>query len=197
MTQIPYKLNKTLAGKIRVKYVCPGCQSALESDLSEAGNSDACPDCGVAFLVPGIEKRQQLQKQLRDQAERRKQLESDAGHQESVAAEPAVNEALTDEQRAEAWDKYLHTPAKIDYPRLTACIILLYIVGVLLGLAGIGGIVLGSLLGSLGGNDNLVGRQFGQVLVCFAVSFFCFLVGQLTHLLIDMRQDVAKLVQKR
>lgn len=77
MRELPYKVHKTRKGKIRVKYDCPSCQTPLENELAEAGIEDSCPDCGTKYLVPGVDKRIQVEDELKRQAQARKKAEAD------------------------------------------------------------------------------------------------------------------------
>lgn len=49
------RVSRTIFGRVRIHYPCPNCSEPLVSPLDDAGNDDACPQCGVAFLVPGAE----------------------------------------------------------------------------------------------------------------------------------------------
>ena len=70
-----FKIYKTIAGKVRVKYNCPHCNEALESELAEAGSKDTCPGCQKPFIVPGEAKRKEFEAQLRKQLEAKKEAE--------------------------------------------------------------------------------------------------------------------------
>lgn len=70
-----FKIYKTIAGKVRVKYNCPSCNEALESELAEAGSKDTCPNCQKPFVVPGEAKRKEFEAQLRQQLEAKKEAE--------------------------------------------------------------------------------------------------------------------------
>ncbi len=84
-----YRLHKTMTGKLRVKYACPHCDEALESELAEAGHKDKCPTCQREYVVPGEEKRKQVEQELRKQAEAKKQAEA-----ERLAQEQADNASV-------------------------------------------------------------------------------------------------------
>ncbi|MEM7454220.1 MAG: hypothetical protein AAF456_07675 [Planctomycetota bacterium] len=49
-----YSVKKSLLGRKRVVYRCPGCDEGLRSPLGQAGQQDYCPYCGVVFVVPGL-----------------------------------------------------------------------------------------------------------------------------------------------
>ncbi len=89
-----YKIHKTLTGKLRVKYPCPHCGDALESELAEAGHKDKCPTCQREYVVPGEDKRKQVEAELRKQAEAKKQAEA-----ERLAKEQAENTARENARR--------------------------------------------------------------------------------------------------
>ncbi|GAB5404565.1 MAG: hypothetical protein Aurels2KO_27960 [Aureliella sp.] len=73
MPELPHKFEKTRRGQIRVKYLCPGCNTKLENELAEAGAQDVCPDCGTRFQVPGIGKRKAVEAELKQKALLRKE----------------------------------------------------------------------------------------------------------------------------
>ncbi len=75
MPEIAHKFEKTRKGQIHVKYQCPGCQTKLENQLAEAGARDACPDCGVGFVVPGLAKRKAVEAELKQKALQRREAE--------------------------------------------------------------------------------------------------------------------------
>ena len=58
-------------GKHSVHYVCPKCGERLKSPLADAGKQDSCPDCRALFVVPGEQKRRQIEEaQLVEKRER-------------------------------------------------------------------------------------------------------------------------------
>lgn len=106
-----YFVTKSLIGTPSVKYNCPGCKVRLTSSLREAGDADACPECGYAFEVPGVKERQRLEQ--RENAEREKR-EAEREHkaaaklqaaQERAAKRAARLEEL-ERQRAEELERY-------------------------------------------------------------------------------------------
>jgi hypothetical protein len=71
-TTTAMQVTKNLFGRYSIKYDCPQCKSRLTSPLNDAGKPDNCPDCGAAFLVPGVDERKKvLAERERKLAERR------------------------------------------------------------------------------------------------------------------------------
>ncbi|KAA5546021.1 hypothetical protein FYK55_03695 [Roseiconus nitratireducens] len=68
-----YQIIKSVTGR-SIKYSCPKCHTVLRSALREAGQSDACPSCGNAFIVPGQKERAEFEA-IRE-AKRREKLEA-------------------------------------------------------------------------------------------------------------------------
>lgn len=72
-SEIPYKLNKTLIGKIQVKYGCPGCCLELENSFLEAGRNDTCPGCNTSYVVPGAAQKREIEQQQAAEKEKKQQ----------------------------------------------------------------------------------------------------------------------------
>ena len=72
-SEIPSKLKKNIFGKTRVVYDCPTCGLELDNTLDEAGNNDTCPGCDASFVVPGVVKRKELERQKTEKAEKKQQ----------------------------------------------------------------------------------------------------------------------------
>lgn len=106
-----YFVTKSLIGTPSVKYNCPGCKVRLTSSLREAGDADACPECGYAFEVPGVKERQRLEQ--RENAEREKreaEREQKAATKLQAAQERAAKRAAEleamERQKADALDRH-------------------------------------------------------------------------------------------
>ena len=59
-----YELKKNLAGAYSVKFKCPKCGIKLSESLKNAGQQDACPECGQKFVIPGAEELSRQRKEL-------------------------------------------------------------------------------------------------------------------------------------
>jgi DNA-directed RNA polymerase subunit RPC12/RpoP len=95
VSEIQYKIHRTVGGAVRLKYLCPKCQEKLESDIEEAGKQDTCPNCSEGFLVPGVAQLQSYQAAL--SREQSKRLESRAKNREALAtAAKAVTQKVAD-----------------------------------------------------------------------------------------------------
>jgi Zn-finger nucleic acid-binding protein len=116
-SEIPHKINKTLLGKLHVKYDCPKCKLELENPLNEAGRSDTCPECGTVFVVPGESAQKEMEQQrllaknaATEEAERNAQikLEREQAKQQSRAEEQRkqqVEQIQREEQRKRQADQ--------------------------------------------------------------------------------------------
>lgn len=78
-----HQIVKNMLGQLSVKYSCPGCQTKLRSPISEAGQSDTCPECNTGYVVPGknerikIEQKQRQAQELAIEEQRKKQAEKE------------------------------------------------------------------------------------------------------------------------
>jgi hypothetical protein len=85
-----YVVRKSLVGKHKVHYRCPSCASELESELSEAGKRDNCPNCSAEFVVPGTLERdvetERRKHEERQKVERRVQAEKELDRAKAAAA---------------------------------------------------------------------------------------------------------------
>lgn len=106
MNDIAYKLKRTLSGKMRVAHECPACHEKIENDLSEAGESDACPACGGILTVPGQLKREQVERKALQAAEKTAEAKAakaaNVGKTSRIAAElDSLADAFTEEAKVE------------------------------------------------------------------------------------------------
>lgn len=232
MPEIPYKLQKTISGKLRVKYECPACKSPLESELAEAGSKDTCPDCQKPFLVPGVKKRLQVEKELAEKLARQKaeheQREARKAEQERIASEQAAvakqqqeaERALHERQQREAEARqaevelnrrrrFTQQSGNTDYPALAyyiealrvsgwACIAF----GILAGLGVFGLTVLNLAAAAREGVDAESSLLFGfvgtlvMVVLGLILGLPMFVTSQLIRMFLDLRRDIAKLVDQ-
>jgi Zn-finger nucleic acid-binding protein len=117
---IPYKVAKSLLGKSVLKFGCPQCGEALESEVLKAGEQDTCPACATVFTVPGLIVRQKYETALAERDAQREQLRREREAKEAVEeaeridrnkraeeARKAELEKLRQEDAAarEAWEK--------------------------------------------------------------------------------------------
>ena len=82
-----YQVVKGITG-LSIKYNCPNCKSGLKSALREAGDTDACPDCGTTLIVPGTKERETVETHQREQ----KEAADRAKREKLVLKERAKNE---------------------------------------------------------------------------------------------------------
>lgn len=119
--EIPYKLQKTLLGKIRVKFNCPSCDEMLENDLTEAGSHDACPACKARFVVPGVAERMQREAQLRRDAEEKKReakSELQIAEQRQFEAEELARSKRIELQEKEKQQRIAQEDARLEKLKL-------------------------------------------------------------------------------
>lgn len=53
--ELPHTIKQHALTGATVHYECRQCQTALHSKLAEAGERENCPQCGVGFIVPGLQ----------------------------------------------------------------------------------------------------------------------------------------------
>lgn len=58
-----HQFIKTPTGEVKVRFKCPGCQSAINATMNDVGRQDQCPKCRTAFTVPGAEGKERLRQQ--------------------------------------------------------------------------------------------------------------------------------------
>ena len=105
--ETPYKLYKTLTGKIQVKYGCPGCGLELENSLNEAGRTDTCPGCKKNYVVPGEMKKIEIEQQQAKEEENKRQ--------ESIKKQSAAKEVKQKHVSATANERILTEQDRKEY----------------------------------------------------------------------------------
>ena len=71
--EIPYATKRNpITGAITVHYECRQCSAPLHSPLSDAGNREECPQCGIGFIVPGTSELNARAEQLQREREAEK-----------------------------------------------------------------------------------------------------------------------------
>jgi DNA-directed RNA polymerase subunit RPC12/RpoP len=166
MGQIEFKAG--LFGNRTVSYDCPNCKARLKSKLSEAGGTDQCPECGVSFIVPGIEEQTKIRGEeaaKREAAERqqlakkedleRKRKEAEQLRKDNLEVELAIRK----QEAIEAASKPKPEPddGAVHCPKCGSTQIAANKKGFGLGSAAVGGILLGpvGLLGGLIGGGKI------------------------------------------
>lgn len=80
------EIRRNIFGRYEIKYSCPKCKTRLTSPLLEAGDNDACPDCGASFRVPGIEQRKEYEAQLAKEKVEKEEADRIADQERRLAA---------------------------------------------------------------------------------------------------------------
>ena len=128
-----YNITKNLAGAYSVKFNCPGCGVKLSEALKRAGQQDACPECGQAFVIPGTnelakyEAKQQQQAAEKAELKAAKEAEKERARQEkerqrAEAAEAARMIRVQEEkekilaERQVAHEQILHASPNLSKP---------------------------------------------------------------------------------
>lgn len=73
MSKVPVikrvEVNRSLLGKIDIRFECPRCKNSLICEREEIGTADDCPHCGQRFMVAeGVELKLQAEEDAKDQA---------------------------------------------------------------------------------------------------------------------------------
>jgi hypothetical protein len=92
------QVKKGLMGRYTLGYDCPRCKTGLTSQLEDACKSDACPDCGATFVVPGSETRDKIHTY---QATARQELDKERKVKQQVRREKFAT--MTAGQKAGYW----------------------------------------------------------------------------------------------
>ena len=121
-----YNITKNLAGAYSVKFNCPGCGVKLSEALKRAGQQDACPECGQAFVIPGTNElakyEAKQQQQAAEKAELKAAKEAEKERQRAEAAEAARMIRVQEEkekilaERQVAHEQILHASPNLSKP---------------------------------------------------------------------------------
>jgi len=82
------RVTRSITGKYRISFDCPGCEERLRCPLSDAGKDDNCPECGATFTVPGAQQREEIrQAELRAVEEKCRVIEDNVAAKVQQRAE--------------------------------------------------------------------------------------------------------------
>lgn len=73
--ELPHTVKQHALTGATVHYECRQCQTALHSKLAEAGERENCPQCGVGFIVPGLQTKTDEAKRLAAQSKATKEAD--------------------------------------------------------------------------------------------------------------------------
>lgn len=110
--------SKNVFGKWAVKYNCPKCGLRLKSRIGEAGERDACPECGCAFTVPAKDKRNEVERLEAEQTQEKQQaaaLRQAEKQAKKESKQRQRDEAATLQREQERKEKKL--PRQPDFPQ--------------------------------------------------------------------------------
>ena len=96
------ELKKSLFGGYTIGYDCPNCKARLKSPLSDAGQTDTCPDCKRQFTVPGTDEREKLRVQNETEELERKRI---AIEKQAVAAERRKSRSQKKQNGEKYWQR--------------------------------------------------------------------------------------------
>ncbi|TVQ51261.1 MAG: hypothetical protein EA377_12975 [Phycisphaerales bacterium] len=71
-----YIVRDRLLGGLEVFYRCPACAAELRSPLTDAGDRENCPKCGISYVVPGEPELAEYEHRKRQLAKDREELEA-------------------------------------------------------------------------------------------------------------------------
>lgn len=89
-----YTVKKSFSGYV-AKYECPGCNIDLRSPIRDAGQKEACPDCGTVYMVPGASEKRRIEAAdaaKKEQAEAKKAEAQKSKQEKATATELARKE---------------------------------------------------------------------------------------------------------
>lgn len=112
--ELPHTIQKhPITRAETVHFHCPACRDILHAPLGDAGTTDACPSCGGAFRVPGVEARRAAdQRRAREESQRAEAEARKAGeaakHRESLERAQSHAKAVA-EAKARKVPKHAYT----------------------------------------------------------------------------------------
>lgn len=106
--------SKNVLGKWVVKYDCPKCKLRFKSPIGEAGEKDACPECGCEFIVPGQAKRIEVERLATEQAEEAEQLKALRQSEAQAKKEQKQLEAVALQREEENRERELRQQAQFQ-----------------------------------------------------------------------------------
>ena len=118
-----YDVNSSPLG-LKLAYKCPACFVGLTSPLDNAGGQDHCPDCKVAFVVPGEAEYAAVQK---SNLSRLKLEQQETIDRKSASVTATLNRAAEKGRRASKF--------KLDRDPLVEWILYVLAIGVILSIA--------------------------------------------------------------
>lgn len=98
-----YAVKKNVLGVQSVKFECPNtrCRSGLSTSLFDAGQSDQCPDCGIAFIAPGVPERRDAEHlAAKRKSEKEQAKEERAAQRRAYDEEKIMRSEESERQRA-------------------------------------------------------------------------------------------------
>lgn len=104
-----YEIKKNMAGAYSVKFKCPKCGVRLSESLNNAGQQDACPECGHQFVIPGAEELERHRKEkARVAAEKAARKEAEEHEKQRARAERKKQreEAQREREKAQEQNAY-------------------------------------------------------------------------------------------
>lgn len=123
-----------LSGAVTVHYACPTCQAELKSPVCDAGISDACPDCGAKFRVPGAEARRAEEQRAAAEAAKQREAE-DRERRRRHADQQAATRAAADAARRTAEQPRRSPPLTSWCARVGVLLVIAGAVGFIVGVA--------------------------------------------------------------
>ena len=111
--------HNKLLNTYRVAYQCPGCGTAFSNPISEAGQVDACVDCGAQFHVPGESHKKRLQEEAaraqqdKDTKKRKayeERMQRKKAHQDKLRREKADAQARAHAVKNESFQQAYRAP---------------------------------------------------------------------------------------
>ena len=90
-----YEVRKSaLTGRNQIHYKCLNCGADLHNPIEDAGMQDECPECGVGFVVPGIDARDRIRQQEERLILEREKRDAQTRRMQAEARRSAAHERL-------------------------------------------------------------------------------------------------------
>lgn len=113
--ELAHTVKRHAIGGPTVHYKCPRCRAALHSKLSEAGEGETCPECGMTFTVPGAAEREveavraaaseRAAREAERMKEAAKRIERHQAEHRTLSKPHAKRQSTT--QPPHAWNRFL------------------------------------------------------------------------------------------
>lgn len=123
MSKIPVvkrvEINRTLLGKIEIRFECPRCKNSLICERKEIGTPDDCPHCNQKFMVSDeVERKLKAQENQKEQAKLEAQQKKELLRQQKIEQAERAREQKEQQRIAaqESNEIEFEEEEEVDFP---------------------------------------------------------------------------------